>query len=378
MSIKAIGQFFQTHKKIIIVFLIWIIVINTFALIALNRFNLKSDTAYPWINSEKTVQNQQWSPISLHSGWDSYWYLDIAQNGYIFNGPEKLSNIVFFPLYPQLIKLASFVFGGNYVIAGWIVSMIFLLLSLIYFVKLIREFHAEVKPQLPLMFLLLFPTAFFLNSIYTESLFLFLSIASFYYALKKNFVLAGIFGFFSAITRITGLLLFIPLIWEYYKNYKFQRIFNKRLLSICLIPLGTFVFFVYHYIKFGDFLLFLKVESWWGRSFSINGEHFLSTTNPAISNLVIDSLFVFFAFVTTYFVFKRLRTSYGLYMVATLLVALSSGTFMSIGRYILVLFPIYILLASIKNQYLQLTIIFVSGLLLSMNIILFVNNYWAG
>jgi hypothetical protein len=378
MNLKAIGQFFQTNKKIILIFLIWIVVVNAFALIALNRFNLKSDTASPWINSETTVQNQQWNIASLHSGWDSYWYLDIAQNGYVFNGPEKLSNIVFFPLYPQLIKVASFVFGGNYVIAGWIVSMIFLLLSLIYFVKLIKEFHAEIKPQLPLMFLLIFPTAFFLNSIYTESLFLFLSIASFYYALKKNFVLAGIFGFFAAITRITGLLLFVPLIWEYYKNYKFQHIFNKKLLSIFLIPFGTFIFFIYHYVRFGDFLLFLKVESWWGRSFNINGEHFLSSANPAISNLIIDSCFVLFAFITTYFVFKKLRTSYGLYMLVTLLVALSSGTFMSIGRYILVLFPIYILLASIKNQYLQLTIIFISGLLLSMNIILFVNNYWAG
>jgi hypothetical protein len=378
MNLKAIGQFFQTNKKIILIFLIWIVVVNAFALIALNRFNLKSDTASPWINSETTVQNQQWNIASLHSGWDSYWYLDIAQNGYVFNGPEKLSNIVFFPLYPQLIKVASFVFGGNYVIAGWIVSMIFLLLSLIYFVKLIKEFHAEIKPQLPLMFLLIFPTAFFLNSIYTESLFLFLSIASFYYALKKNFVLAGIFGFFASITRITGLLLFVPLIWEYYKNYKFQHIFNKKLLSIFLIPFGTFIFFIYHYVRFGDFLLFLKVESWWGRSFNINGEHFLSSANPAISNLIIDSCFVLFAFITTYFVFKKLRTSYGLYMLVTLLVALSSGTFMSIGRYILVLFPIYILLASIKNQYLQLTIIFISGLLLSMNIILFVNNYWAG
>ena len=65
-------------------------------------------------------------------------------------------------------------------------------------------------------------------------------------------------------------------------------------------------------------------------------------------------------------------------MVATFLSALSTGTFMSIGRYILVLFPIYILMALVKNQYQKLTYIFLSTLLLAMNIILFVNNYRAG
>ena len=49
-----------------------------------------------------------------------------------------------------------------------------------------------------------------------------------------------------------------------------------------------------------------------------------------------------------------------------------------IGRFVLVLFPIYILGASIKNQYLRPAWIFISILFLAMYIILFVNNYWAG
>jgi hypothetical protein len=87
---------------------------------------------------------------------------------------------------------------------------------------------------------------------------------------------------------------------------------------------------------------------------------------------------VIFAIIITILVFKKLRVSYGLYMVATLLVALSTGTFMSIGRYILVLFPMYILIASFKNHTVKLAYAFTSILLLAMNVILFVNNYWAG
>ena len=116
----------------------------------------------------------------------------------------------------------------------------------------------------------------------------------------------------------------------------------------------------------------------WGRAFSLNKDHFLLLTHPAAVNLFLDVSFVIFAVAATYFVFKKLRTSYGLYMAATLLIALGTGTLMSIGRYILVLFPIYILLAKLKDQYQLFAYIFISVLLFAMNVILFVNNYWAG
>ena len=86
---------------------------NIFALVAANRLNLKPDTSYPWIDPGKTAQEQGWDIVSLHSKWDSFWYVDIAENGYSFRGEEKLSNIVFFPLYPLVIKTVSlFTFGG--------------------------------------------------------------------------------------------------------------------------------------------------------------------------------------------------------------------------------------------------------------------------
>ena len=367
-------------KKVIIIFLLWLSVINIFALFALNRFNLKGDTAYIWINPDKFHQEQEWNPISFHARWDSFWYLDIAKNGYSFKGPKKLSNIVFLPLYPFLIRIVSFFTAGNLILAGWILSSIFLFLALLYLFKLVKEFHPEINPYLPVIFLLIFPTAFFLNAVYTESLFLFLSLGAFYYSLKRKFLWAGIFGLFASLTRITGILLFIPLLWEYFKSHNFNiaRSLNPRVLPIFLIPAGTLSFFLYHYFRFNDFLLFFKVEGWWGRAFRLNKDHFLLFSNPAIVNFCLDFFFVIFALAALCFVFKKLRVSYGLYMLATLAVALSTGTFMSVGRYILVLFPIYILLASIKNQYLRQTWIFISTLLLTMYTILFVSNYWAG
>ena len=367
-------------KKVVILFFLWWVIVNIFALLSLNRFNLKADNAYIWINPTEFYQEQKWDLISIHARWDSFWYLDIAKNGYSLKGPEKLSNIVFFPLYPFLIRIFSIFTNGNLILTGWILSSLFLLLSLLYFFKLVKEFHPEINPYLPIVFLLIFPTSFFLNAVYTESLFLFLSLASFYYALKRRFLLANVFGFFGSLTRVSGAILFIPLFWEYLKslNFKISRLFNLKTLYFSLIPLGTISFFLFHYLKFHDFFLFFKVESWWGRMFKFNKDHFLLFSNPAIVNLCLDIFFVMFAFVVLYFVFIRLSASYGLYMLFTLIIILSTGTLMSVGRYILVLFPIYIFLASIKNQFILFGWTLTSILLLSMYITLFVNNYWAG
>lgn len=369
---------FTVIKQISLIFLIWVLTINIFALFVGNRLNVMTDSAYWWSGYQTAVDNHTWDLTSYHARWDSEWYLDIAENGYAFLGPEKLSNVVFFPLYPGLMWLASFLFSGNFALAGWILSLIFLFLALCYFYKLIKEFHSEIQPIVPIIFLLIFPTSFFLNAVYTEALFMFLSIASFYYARKNNFLAAGIFGLLASLTRVTGLLLFVPLLWEYFANNGIKSFSLKRFLPIILVPLGTAGFFLFHYIRYGDFLLFLKIQAWWGRSFELNKDHFQTLTHPATVNLITDSLFVIFAVVTMYVAFRRIRASYGLYMLVTLIVALSTGTFMSIGRYILVLFPMYIVIASTKNQYIHKAYSFASILFLAMYTMLFVTGYWAG
>lgn len=255
------------YKKIFISVLIWLIIVNVFALLSLNRLNLLSDTAYTWINPKEFSPSRNWDLINLHSRWDSMWYLDIAQNGYIFKGVGQLSNIVFFPIYPFLVKLFSFVTLGNFKLAGFFVSIVSLIFATYYLYKLVKQFHPTVNPILTVMFLLIFPTSFFLNSIYNESLFLFLSVACFYYTLKRNYLAAAIFGLFGSLTKLTGVVLFIPIIFEYLESQNFNFRIKPIIFSSLLVPFGTLSFFLFHYFAYGDFLLFLKVENLWGRSF---------------------------------------------------------------------------------------------------------------
>lgn len=364
--------------RIIKIAAIWILAVNFFAVIVNNRVNLAPDNAYSWMDPAAYEQSDQsFKPFFYNINWDSVHYIDIAENGYSYEGKGDLANIVFFPLYPFLIFLFSFIFI-NFKLTAWLLSVAFLIFAAYFLVKLTKRFHKKIKLFEPVLFLLIFPAAFFLNAIYTESLFLFLSIAVFYFSFKKNFWLAGIFGLLAALTRVTGILLFVPVFMEFVKVYKLKNILNKNLIPVFFIPLGTFLFLLFHYLSFDNFLLFFEVESSWGRSFEFNESHFSFFSPASISNFILDMLYLIFALTASGLIFLKIRKSYGVYMLLTILVAVSTGTLMSIGRYILVLFPMFIWLASFKSNYLKLGWAFISILLLALNILLFVNNYWAG
>ena len=367
------------YKEVFYIFIVWLLVVSVFSLIALNRFNLTSDTAYSWIPTENYYQTQGLNFDTTHAQWDSFWLLDIVRNGYYLRGEGAIANVVFFPLYPLLVKTVTCIIEDD-ILAGWLVSVASLLLAMIFLSKLVKEFYPKIKNLEVLVFLLIFPTAYFFNTVYTESLFLFLSIATIYYAKKERILPVIVFGVLAALTRVTGILLFIPLSWYVLEreNFKVKQIFIWSNSYIFAIPFGVFLFFAYHYFVFGDWLLFFRIESLWGRSFEINTAHFIANTPVAITNLILDGSLVVFALAATVLVWRRIDRGLSLYMLATIAVAISTGTLMSIGRYILVLFPIYMLAASIKNRYIEIAWLLLSCMLFTLYTILFVNHYWAG
>lgn len=363
-------------KKVLSIYIIWFLLINLFAIFALNRFNLSPDTAYNWINPKEFSQNKNLDLINLRVHWDSFWYLKITDRGYEYK-PGDMSSIAFFPLYPSLIWTTSQVPLINQSLAGWIISVVALGVGLVFLYKLVKEFHPEINPLEPVIFLLIFPTAFFLTSTYTESLFLALSIIFFYYLFKKQFLLAGLFLSLASVCRLNGLFLFIPLIFEYFKVFGLKRFFNKNIFCFLIAPTGILSFMFYQYLKFQEPLAFLKSQMEWGRKFTFNSEHFQLVSSASYSNLSTDIFFFVLTLIAGIMLF-RIRAAYGLYVLFTALIAISTGTLMSIGRFALILFPIFILIASIKNEQFKFGWTLLSTLFLAVFTILFVNNYWAG
>ena len=357
----------------------WLIIINIFALLALNRLNVAPDTALEWMSPSIYKPEQSWNIINLHNRWDAYWFLDIAQNGYYLRGERDLANVVYFPLYPLLMLAVKPLAGGNLVLAGWIVSSVFLALSVLVLTRLTQEFHPDIDdPLLPVAFLLVYPTAFYLNAVYSESLFLFLSLAMVFCALRRNFLLAGVWAALASATRIAGLFLFILLITEFIQAYGWRALLTRRAWPLALAPAGAIAFFVYHWIAFGDFFLYLKIEKNFGRGFKPDSAFFDIRNNPDLVHTVLEIGYTVIAIILGLIALMRFRLSYGLYMLVSLGIALSTGTTLGIQRYYMVMFPVYFIGASIRSTVGRFAWLFGSALLLALNAIRFVNHYWAG
>ena len=364
-------------KKVLGTYLIWLIFINLFSYYALNRFNLSVDTSYSWINPKEFYQDKSLNLIDLRVHWDSFWYIKIVNEGYQYI-PGELSSIAFFPLYPSTIWVLSQIPMLSPALGGWIVSTVALGLALIFLYNLVKEFHPQIDPIQPIILLLIFPTAIFLNSVYTESLFLALSIISFYYMFKKKFLKAALFISLASICRINGLFLLTPFLYEYFKTYGIKKFFNQDVLSLPLSFIGILGLMVYQYVKFNEPVAFLKAQMQWGRTFSFNSEHLHLISPSSYANLATDLLFFIVCIVSGILMMKKIRFSYGLYVLVATLVATSTGTLMSISRFSLILFPIFIFIASIKSKEFQFGWQLVSILLLAVYTTFFVNNYWAG
>lgn len=374
-------RFFDTHDwDALKMVATWWVVVNAFAYIAANRLNMGADTAYLWLQMHTFPLAHSWNPVPLHVQWDSGWHLSIVEHGYSLADTGEFANIVFFPLYALLVKIVGVFLLGNYGVAGWLVSSAALAVAVVFLNRLVTQFHPRTDARIVLVALLVFPTAFFFNAVYTESLFLLLSVASIYYARKERWWVACAIGILAALTRVTGVLLVLPLAWEYARanDFKCSKMVKADALATALPALGLGAFFSFHYFAFGNFFLFFSIQKVWGRAFAFNPDHFHFFTHPAVTNFGLDVFFAALGLGAALFVAFRMRASYGLYMLATIAVALASGTTMSIGRYILVLFPMYIAFAQIRNEYIRWGWLFFSVLLFALYTILFVHGHWAG
>lgn len=353
----------------------WLVLVNVFALIAFNRLSLAPDLAFTWMADIVDPAQQSWNLINLHNRWDSYWYLDIAKNGYYLRGPT-ISNVVFFPLYPLLMRYTAPLFGGDLVLAGWILSCLFLFLAVILLTRLVQEFHPQIESSLPTAFLLVHPAAFFLNAVYSESLFLTLSLAAVLCARRRNFLIASLCVALASATRVIGVFLAIILVIEFVHAYGWRALFSRRVWPLMLSPLGILAFFLFHWISFGDFFLYLHVQTFFGRNFSVDFEELAIQTNPDLANMIIEFGHTVLAVLLGLITLCRVRFSYGIYMLLALAVPLSTGSTLGIPRYSMVLFPMYLIAASLPSPVHRGAWLFGSALFLALDIIRFTHHYW--
>jgi Gpi18-like mannosyltransferase len=329
------------------------------------------------------------SLLSIWNKWDSPSYLDIAENGYRGFGDEMWVRIVFFPFYPFLIRIFAFILQ-SYKLSALVVSNVAYAVACFYLYRLVLKRYGDEAAIRSVFFMSIFPTAYFFHAGYTESLFLALTIASFYYAGENRWLLAGIFGMLASATRMTGVLLFPALLIEYMFQieYRIKRI-KLNSLFLLLILIGFVAYLVINYITFDNPFAFLDAQrEYWHKTASPPWKGIMGAWDyirwkdaDAAYRLMIgwaELLFSIFGLLCAIWAFIRLRASYGVFVLLTWAAATSTSFMLSMPRYALSLFPIFILLALIARRseiYYIITVVFL--LFYGLFLITFAQGGWA-
>lgn len=332
--------------------------------------------------------------------WDAVWYLGIAESGY----PSADSpRVAFFPLYPLLTRAAAGLGGGSsgaLLLAGYAVSLAALLGALVLLYRLVALELGRRLAAPTLLLLCAFPASLFLGAPYSESLFLLASVGAFYAARTGRWAWAGAAGAAASGTRSAGVLLLLPLVLIYLYGPRADRPADRSPASggwlsalrpaydlradagwLLLAPAGLVAYATYLGVAHGEPLAFSSVQEYWGREFAgplggawdglvgaVDGVRQIASGSrePVIfeeaggdpfrvagMNLMLLATLAF-ALVGAVGVLRRLPFAYGAYVVAALMLPLSYPVgpqpLMSLPRFVLVLFPIFMWLAIVCEE----------------------------
>lgn len=200
--------------------------------------------------------------LNYWAHWDGAWYSEIATEGYDARYPASTA---FFPIYPMLVRLGAEL-GGGPALWGVLISLGATVLSLYFLYGIAEKLYDHHVARTATLAFAFFPTAFLLNAVYTESLFLALTTGTIWAAyVRRDLLLAGILGALAAATRNLGVLLLIPLFLEWRRN---RREFGTSgLVALGLVPVGLIAYAVFLAGRFGDPLVFVRQQGeYWGRT----------------------------------------------------------------------------------------------------------------
>jgi hypothetical protein len=212
------------------------------------------------------------------------------------------------------------------------------------------------------VYMALFPTAFFLLAAYAESLLLLCAVAALYHARRGQWVWAGAWAFFAPLARLPGSVLIVPLAWEYGRQWRAARQTPAPLpwwrgWPLALGALGVLAFPLY--VRFG-----LGADSLWapfavhtlrfaGR-FALPGQGVVDAVRVLASGTFrliepFDLALTLLMTALTVLAFWRLPSTYAVYCAVMLTGALLKTAdvqpLLSASRYLLMLFPAFVLLA---------------------------------
>jgi hypothetical protein len=318
--------------------------------------------AFYWFEPNRHPRAATWDSPLIHdlgaftdiwARWDSVFFVRIAEHGY------DEASAAFFPLYPALVAGLGRIFFGHYVLAGIAVSLAATLGAFLLLYRLAEERLGAEGARRTVLYLAVFPTALFLQAVYSESLYLLVVLAAFVVAERGRFATAGILAGLAILTRFTGVALLPALAILAWHSGDRVRALRGLVLALPVAMIYPLVLWQ----QVGDPWAFWNAQDRWHRELSPAGPlggiwsalvHWTpSDVGPQhaiavnVEGLVALVLFVVLAVVA----WRRFGAAYGLFAAVSLAIPLSYPSdrwpLLSLPRFGLVIFPLFLALAAV-------------------------------
>jgi hypothetical protein len=298
--------------------------------------------------------------------FDSSYYLSIANHGF---GRFSTGRVAFFPVYPLLIRALSLGTRSG-VVAGVVISAGSFLAVLVFLHRLTELELGRRAADATVLLVAFAPLSFFFTAVYTESLFLLLSVASVLAARRERWMLAGMLAVLGTLTRPTGVLLAVPLvIMRFRTRPRVQRRVDPQ-LGWALIPIATLTAYMMLLRAEGyPWLAPFRAQAKWARAtvgpiggivdgikYAVRGVGAIANGSAiyhptlygpftASAENVLLCLVLLLAGALLVLCLRRLPLAYGAYAAVTLAVCLSSprgaNPLGSLDRFVLTIFPLW-------------------------------------
>ena len=315
--------------------------------------------------------------------YDSYWFLNIARNRYQYHGVQdqivnrkihnKETNVTPFPLYPMLIWFFGLL-TRDHTISGLLIALGTYLGSLVVFFRMVQRETDHRTATLAALYLSVYPTAWLYNAIYSESLFLLFTLLAMKFAQEERPVPSGLCGMGAAMTRLAGGVLAVPIFFEFLFGGGTKLRWNKLPAGIAagaLVSAGWALYFAYLWRLTGDFFIYFTAQKGWHKTFAPFWEALWKLIGPGLLRepvrMVELGCLVVFIFIFIKGI-NRLRVSHSIYVGLGLMMPLSVTNLLGFPRYLMVLFPAFVMLArwGKKNETIHQTILVGFTLLLGI------------
>ncbi|MEN6343550.1 MAG: hypothetical protein ABFC89_13440 [Methanospirillum sp.] len=356
---------------------IFLVIILAYVVLPFNIANYHANFVYP---SDEHV-----TLFSTFKTWDGHHYLFLAENGY---PDEVTNNTAFYPLYPFITRSTGLIFFGNMLAAGLFISNLCSILAIAYFYSFVKKLYNDRIAFTASLFMMSFITFFFTSLVYTEGLFLLLVTALFYHLYENKIYPCLLLSILIPLARPTGILVILPLyaylILEIWKGKRIVEI--KNFLPTLGIITGFLLYLAIMNYFTGSIYSGFVAQSLFGSHYSLDNllnplqwlmDNFITIhyTLNGFTTSILNRIGFGFFLILLYFIYKYLDTTLFVYSLALGLIPALTGEFSSYIRYLLVVFPIFIVL-SLKFEKNPFLVIIPLSVLQIVFVIGHTLNYW--